>query len=107
MTKRCSTSPSRRPYLGTLYYDPSLLAQLPDRSVKVGFAGLDPAPGKFPPRAEIRVVGIVRVEQQHLVHGIEHDDPDRAALDDGQVVGQPDWLPVVEVHGQAAVSTGA
>jgi hypothetical protein len=35
---------------------------------------------------KVGVIAVVGVEEQHLVSGVYDDDPDRAALDDGQIV---------------------
>ena len=60
-----------------------LLVKLPDGGVEVGLAGVDPPAGQFPPAAEVRVVGVVGVEEQHPVPGVHDDEPDRAAFDNG------------------------
>ncbi|HEY2985635.1 MAG TPA: hypothetical protein VGJ38_15880 [Jatrophihabitantaceae bacterium] len=44
--------------------------KLSDRRVEVGLTGVDTAAGQFPPAAEIWVIGVVGVEEQHLVLGV-------------------------------------
>ena len=57
--------------------------KLSDRSVEVGLAYVDSAAGQFPPAAEVRVIGVVGVKEQHLVLGVQYNEPDCAAIEDG------------------------
>jgi hypothetical protein len=51
------------------------------------------------------VVDVVGVEEQDPVLGVQGDEPDRAAFNDGQVVRE--WHGLWEIHDQAAVAGAA
>ncbi len=67
VSKRRPPPPTGRSDLGWIGEDPGLLMELSDRCVEVGLTRVDAAARQFPPAAEIRVIGVVGVKEQHLV----------------------------------------
>ncbi|MGI8589819.1 MAG: hypothetical protein ACR2M5_02355 [Nakamurella sp.] len=62
--------------------------KLSDGSIEVALARVDSAAGQFPPPTKTRVDGVLGVKEQHHVPGVEHDEANRAAFEDGQIVRQ-------------------